>query len=926
MAMNMVKVESLLGMLTIRLQEDNFVKWSFQFRSVLEGNDLFDHFDGTSVCPPKFVFTEDGGITTEVTAAYKEWIKRDRALVSLLLATLGDEAVEYVVGSRTAHEAWMNLQDQFATVSRARVNHLKTELLTIKKGSDSVEKYMLRIKVLKDQLLAAGEVVSENDLIVAALAGLPAEFNMIRTVIVARETPISLKEFRAQLLAAERTAEDSHSTMTFPMSGMYCHGESSNANSSQSQSSAQQFSGGYGFVSGANAHSQHNPQRSTGEFVSQANLPQFHQQNNANFQNHRGYQNYGGNNGRGNNRPRYNGTNNGRFSGNSNFFAGSTNNNGSSNFGSKGGSTWQQWNGNNGSKPTLIPECQICHKRVPVLLLQLWHVKFVERKAILLSTVITEAIMHTKSSIPFEKVHTDVWGPSPTVSVEGYRYYVIFVDECTRHVIHNEHVFPFKTSQSIHSPQSVSTSPTQRELPRVVSSSGTASDSGLLPLQATTLLPTPSSPRLPVHNPSQIQVPSHSADLSQNACSTSANMVDISSVSPNVVAGTSSVFVHDVNDPAIHNDVLDVPSEHHMITRLKSGALQRKDYSGYCASVSMTPGSSLSSGDDIMFRGFTAILDIHESSEPTHYKQAVSSVHWRNAMQEEFEALQKQGTWELVPVPQNRNVIGSKWVYKLKKDQDGKVSRYKARLVAQGFSQEHGLDYEETFSPVVRHTTVRLVLSLAAMNKWDLRPDIAYAVNYACQFMTTPTEEHFCLIKRILRYLKGTLQCGLTYSAQGKMELLAYSDADWAADINTRRSTTGYIVFMGSNPVSWQSKKQGSVSRSSTEAEYKALANAAADVAWVRSVLRDLHVFLPSAPLLHCDNLSTLALCSNPVFHTRIKHLDTDFHFVRERVQKGDLEVQYIPTEAQVADVLTKGLHSPVFIHHCTNLRLGYPS
>ena len=116
------------------------------------------------------------------------------------------------------------------------------------------------------------------------------------------------------------------------------------------------------------------------------------------------------------------------------------------------------------------------------------------------------------------------------------------------------------------------------------------------------------------------------------------------------------------------------------------------------------------------------------------------------------------------------------------------------------------------------------------------------------------------------------------------------------------------------------------MSRSSTEPEYKALANAAADVAWVRSVLKDLHVFLPSAPLLHCDNLSTLALCSNPVFHTRIKHLDTDFHFVRERVQKGDLEVQYIPTEAQVADVLTKGLHSPVFIHHCTNLRLGYPS
>lgn len=251
----------------------------------------------------------------------------------------------------------MNLQDRYATISRARLNHLKTELQTIKKGSDSVEKYMLRIKVIKDQVLAAGEIVSNNDLIVAALAGLLAEFNMIRTLIVARETPISLKEFRAQLLATEKTAEDSQSTMNFPMSAMYCQGESLNVNSSQSQRSSQQFSGGYGFVNGANANSQNNAQRPTGGIVSQAYLPQFHQQNNVNSQNNKSYQNYGGNNGRLNNRSRYNGNNNGRFSGNSNFFAGSISNNGISNFGSKGGSTWQNWNGNIGSRTKLIPEC-----------------------------------------------------------------------------------------------------------------------------------------------------------------------------------------------------------------------------------------------------------------------------------------------------------------------------------------------------------------------------------------------------------------------------------------------------------------------------------------------------------------------------------------------------------------------------------------
>ena len=205
--MNAIKMDSLLGMLTIRLQDDNFVKWSFQFRSFLEGYDLFDHFDGFSVSHPKYVFTEATGITTKITTAYKEWVKQDHALVSLLLATLGDKAVEYVVGCKTAYEAWTNLQDRYATVSRARINHLKIKLHTIKKGGDSVEKYMFKLKALKDQLATAGEVVSDNDLIVAA-----PEFNMIHTVIVAHETPISLKKFRAQLLAAERTAEESQST------------------------------------------------------------------------------------------------------------------------------------------------------------------------------------------------------------------------------------------------------------------------------------------------------------------------------------------------------------------------------------------------------------------------------------------------------------------------------------------------------------------------------------------------------------------------------------------------------------------------------------------------------------------------------------------------------------------------------------------
>ncbi|KAI5327491.1 hypothetical protein L3X38_026887 [Prunus dulcis] len=193
------------------------------------------------------------------------------------------------------------------------------------------------------------------------------------------------------------------------------------------------------------------------------------------------------------------------------------------------------------------------------------------------------------------------------------------------------------------------------------------------------------------------------------------------------------------------------------------------------------------------------------------------------------------------------------------------------------------------------------------------RPDLCYAVNTVCQYMTQPSD---------LRYIHGTLDHGLNFTS-GSWDLHAYSDADWASDVNTHRSTTGFVVYLGNNLVSWQSKKQNYVSRSSIEAEYRALANTAADLAWVRQVLLDLKIFLPQPPTIHCDNLSALALSSNPVYHSWIKHLDIDFHFVRERVQKKDLFVQYIPTEEQVADIFTKGLHGPIFLRHCRNLQLS---
>ncbi|CAN6700356.1 unnamed protein product [Malus baccata var. baccata] len=152
-------------------------------------------------------------------------------------------------------------------------------------------------------------------------------------------------------------------------------------------------------------------------------------------------------------------------------------------------------------------------------------------------------------------------------------------------------------------------------------------------------------------------------------------------------------------------------------------------------------------------------------------------------------------------------------------------------------------------------------------------PNIAFVVNTVCHFMSSPTDIHFGAIKRIIRYLQGTMNIGITFSANTVSKLTAFFDSDWAAYLNTRRSITGYVVYLGNNPISWQSKKQNSVSRSSTEAEYKALAHTAANIAWIQNILKDFEVVLDAPPMIHCDNMSAIALSANPVFHSRIKHL-----------------------------------------------------
>jgi hypothetical protein len=167
------------------------------------------------------------------------------------------------------------------------------------------------------------------------------------------------------------------------------------------------------------------------------------------------------------------------------------------------------------------------------------------------------------------------------------------------------------------------------------------------------------------------------------------------------------------------------------------------------------------------------------------------------------------------------------------------------------------------------------------------------------------------------------VEFGLRFGKSDSMLISAFSDADWAGCSDDRRSTGGFAVFLGPNLISWSARKQATVSRSSTEAEYKALANATAEVMWVRKILDELRIARPSVAQLWCDNLGATYLSANPVFHARTKHIEIYYHFVREQVAKKLLDIRFISTTDKLADGFTKSLPAPSLAQFRHNLNLG---
>ncbi|GKE48613.1 ribonuclease H-like domain-containing protein, partial [Tanacetum coccineum] len=261
--------------------------------------------------------------------------------------------------------------------------------------------------------------------------------------------------------------------------------------------------------------------------------------------------------------------------------------------------------------------------------------------------------------------------------------------------------------------------------------------------------------------------------------------------------------------------------------------------------------------------------------------------HWIDAMNQEMNALLRNGTWELVKLPEGRKAIGSKWIYKIKFRSSGEIDRYKARFVAQDFGQKEGIDYEETFSPVVKMVTIRrdkgVFLALLVyvddiiITGNNVSKIEKFKVFLKSKFMIKDLEKlkYFLGIK-VVDTNKGL---GVHITKTSGIFLTAYSDADWAKCIVTRKSITGYCVFLNNSFVSWKSKKQNTLSKSSTKAEYELL--------------------------LHN---SAIKIVANPVFHERTKHLEIDLHFVREKVLNGVVKTVKVDSANQIADILTKGL------------------
>nr|GEX49766.1 retrotransposon protein, putative, unclassified [Tanacetum cinerariifolium] len=340
--------------------------------------------------------------------------------------------------------------------------------------------------------------------------------------------------------------------------------------------------------------------------------------------------------------------------------------------------------------------------------------------------------------------------------------------------------------------------------------------------------------------------------------------------------------------------------------------------------------------------------NIGNSNVPTFNQPQVSEYRWTKdhpLKQEELYQFDRLQVWELVDKPFGKTVIRLKWLWKNKKDEDQTVIRNKARFVAKGYTQEEGIDFEESFAPVARLEAVWIFMAYAAHKSFPI-----YQMDMKTAFLNGPLKEEVYVtqpdgfldpdhpekVYRLRKALYGLKQDPRTWydelskfltskgftkglqihqsprdifinHAKYTLEILHKHDADHAGCIDTPKSTSGGIQFLGDKLVSWMSKKQNCTAMSSAEAEYVALSASCAQVMWMRTQLQDYGFNYNKIPL-YCDSQSAIAISCNPVQHSHTKHIHTRYHFIKEQVENGIIELYFVRTEYQLADMFTKAL------------------
>nr|GEU78965.1 Gag-Pol polyprotein [Tanacetum cinerariifolium] len=370
-----------------------------------------------------------------------------------------------------------------------------------------------------------------------------------------------------------------------------------------------------------------------------------------------------------------------------------------------------------------------------------------------------------------------------------------------------------------------------------------------------------------------------------------------------------SVPVNSAGTPSSTSIDQDAPSPSHSPSSLVLQSLCL--HQGVAAESTLIDGNPFAPVDNDLFINIfspeptseaSSSWDASSAESTYNFKSKITKDCWFQAMQDEIHKFDQLQVWKLVPQPDCVMIIALKWIYKFKLDEYGDVLKNKARLVAKGYRQEEGIDFEESFASVARIEAILIFIANAASKNMTI-----YQMDVKTAFLNGELKEEVYVSQPSNTCLSSEEGSRLWYPKDTAMALTAYVDADHAGCQDTRRSTSGSAQFLEDKLVNWSSKKHRSTTISTTEAEYIAMSGCCAQILWMRSQLTDYGFAFNKIPM-YCDNRSAIALCCNNVHHSRSKHIDIRHHFIREQVEKGMVELFFVTTDYQLADIFTKSL------------------